>query len=80
MDTLEKALLSLENVLKNIDNNELNQILSDIDNMECGDISYFDYLSYIESDYSALYKNIENTIFWDDELIEHESLDQGRRI
>ena len=34
MDTLEKALLAFENVLKNIDKNELKEIVTRIDNMD----------------------------------------------
>ena len=82
MDTLEKALLSFKNVLKNIDKNELSKIVSKIDNMENQDISYFDYLSNTEEEYSLLYNfehysdEIDLNTFCNDIVLnkEHESL------
>jgi hypothetical protein len=82
MDTLEKALLSFKNVLKNIDKNELSKIVSKIDNMDNQNISYFDYLNDTEEEYSLLYdfecysnvvdsNSFNNSIFLDNE---HESL------
>jgi hypothetical protein len=82
MDTLEKALLSFRNVLKNIDKNELSKIVSKIDNMDNQNISYFDYLNDTEEEYSLLYdfecysnvidsNSFSNSIFLDKE---HESL------
>lgn len=82
MDTLEKALLSFRNVLKNLDKNELSKIVSKIDNMDNQNISYFDYLNGTEEEYSLLYdfecysnivdsNSFSNSIFLDKE---HESL------
>lgn len=82
MDTLEKALLAFENVLKNIDENELKEIVAKIDNMDNQNISYFDYLKQTEEEYSLLYnfedyfEEIDFNSFCNGIIIEeeHESL------
>lgn len=78
MDTLEKALLSFKNVLKNIDKNELNNIVLKIDNMENQNMSYFDYLQNAEDEYSFLYDfeccsdTVDSSTFNDSILLDKE--------
>lgn len=57
MNTLDKSLLALDNLLENISKEEMDRIVAEIDGMSATGPTVFEYLEEFENQYQVIYND-----------------------